>query len=99
MAKQSGVKPTRSDSERIFSDYKPLASTYDEYFTEAGKVRPQASTVVQHLENLGRDEIRARMRLAHPSFLEGGITFSVYSDARGGERVRSSCLSRSRSTM
>ena len=87
MAKKAGVKKGNGSSEPIFASYKPLASTYDEYFAEAGKVRPHTSTVVQQLESLGRDEIRERMRLAHASFLEGGITFSVYSDARGGERV------------
>jgi uncharacterized circularly permuted ATP-grasp superfamily protein len=87
MAKKTRPRSEAGKQDAIFANYKPLASTYDEYFAEAGKVRPQAGTVVQHLENLGRDEIRARMRLAHASFLEGGITFSVYSDARGGERV------------
>jgi len=87
MATTKDLKSATGEEDRIFANYKPLAATYDEYFAEAGKVRPQASTVVQHLENLGREEIRGRMRLAHASFLEGGITFSVYSDARGGERV------------
>ena len=87
MANRNSNDQRTGNSEQIFARYKPLTSTFDEYFAESGKVRPQASTVVQHLENLGRDEIRERMRLAHASFLEGGITFSVYSDARGGERV------------
>jgi len=87
MASKTGVRGGAGKQDPIFAKYKPLAATYDEYFAEAGKARPHTGTVVQHLENLGRDEIRARMRLAHASFLEGGITFSVYSDARGGERV------------
>ncbi len=87
MAKAAKPKTVAGEEDRIFADYKPLAATYDEYFAEVSKVRPQANTIVQHLENLGRDEIRGRMRVAHASFLEGGITFSVYSDARGGERV------------
>ena len=86
MAKKLSAKKVARVSEPIFTRYKPLVATYDEYFAEAGKVRPQASTVVQHLEGLGRDEIRGRMRVAHASFLEGGITFSVYSDARGGDK-------------
>ena len=87
MASKTGARGGAGKQDPIFANYKPLAATYDEYFAEPGKVRSHASTVVQHLENLGRDEIRARMRLAHASFLEGGVTFSVYSDARGGERV------------
>ncbi len=87
MAKRVGVRKSEGTKEPIFAGYKPLASTYDEYFAEAGKVQPHTGTIVQQLENLGRDEIRERMRLAHASFLEGGITFSVYSDARGSERV------------
>lgn len=87
MVGKRSTKSGNGSDERLFAHYKPLASTYDEYFADAGSVRPQTATVVEHLENLGREEIRSRFRLAHASFLEGGITFSVYSDARGGERV------------
>ena len=39
------------------------------------------------LNDLGRDEFRRRMKIAEATFLRGGITFSVYSDDRGTERV------------
>lgn len=71
----------------MFCQYKSLASTYDEYFDRKGAPHPCVETIYEHLKSLGKDEFRSRMSLAHASFLEGGITFSVYSDSQGGERV------------
>ena len=73
--------------EQLFAAYKPLAMTYDEYFAATGQAHPWTNTVVRHLESLGRDEFRQRARLASANFLEGGITFSVYSDNKGSERI------------
>lgn len=39
------------------------------------------------LEDLGTGEFRERQQLADATFLQSGITFSVYSDERGGERI------------
>jgi uncharacterized circularly permuted ATP-grasp superfamily protein len=60
---------------------------FDECFDPAGKARPEAHEVLDLLEALGQREFRARQRLADSTFLKSGITFSVYSDQRGGERI------------
>ncbi|MCR9096228.1 MAG: circularly permuted type 2 ATP-grasp protein [bacterium] len=71
----------------LFGGYTPLVDTWDEFFTPDGTPHPHAGTVVEQLERLGRREFRARQRLADATFLRGGITFSVYSDRRGAERI------------
>jgi uncharacterized circularly permuted ATP-grasp superfamily protein len=71
----------------LFADYTPLPGTFDECFDEAGGVRPEAQRVVGRLDALGSREFRARQRLADATFLRSGITFSVYSDRRGAERI------------
>jgi len=84
---RAGTALSGRDKEPLFADYKSLVGTYDEYFQDQGVPHPWTKIVVRHLEALGREEFRGRFRLAHANFLEGGITFSVYSDAKGGERV------------
>jgi uncharacterized circularly permuted ATP-grasp superfamily protein len=76
-----------SDEQPLFDGYRPLEGTWDEYFKEPGVPREQAKQVVELLNDLGKDDFRARRKLADATFLRGGITFSVYSDRRGAERI------------
>jgi len=71
----------------LFEGYQPLAGTWDEYFDRSGSPRPEAARIVDLLDGLGAHEFRTRQRLADATFLRGGITFSVYSDRRGAERI------------
>jgi uncharacterized circularly permuted ATP-grasp superfamily protein len=71
----------------LFQGYQPLAGTWDEYYREKDSPRPEVGDVVQRLNNIGAREFRARQKLADATFLKGGITFSVYSDSRGAERI------------
>jgi uncharacterized circularly permuted ATP-grasp superfamily protein len=73
--------------QRLFAGYQPLARTFDEYFDARRSPRPDAARVIELLEDLGRTEFRSRQQLANTTFLQSGITFSVYSDERGGERI------------
>jgi len=73
--------------EPLFAHYRPLPSTFDECFDDGGRVRPEAARVIELLEGIGAREFKARQRLAESTFLKSGITFSVYSDRRGAERI------------
>jgi uncharacterized circularly permuted ATP-grasp superfamily protein len=80
--------PERTSSgEGLFSRYRPVSGTFDEYVDATGAIRPEVARVVGLLEGLGRDEVRARRKLADATFLKSGVTFSVYSDERGSERI------------
>ena len=71
----------------LFDDYQPLADTYDEYFDPRSEPRHGLRTVFNRLSAVTRPEFRASQRLADAAFRQGGITFSVYSDQRGVEKI------------
>jgi uncharacterized circularly permuted ATP-grasp superfamily protein len=65
----------------LFRRYRTVSGTHDEFFTADGEPRPAVANVMR------RSEFRARQKLADSTFLKSGITFSVYSDERGAERI------------
>jgi uncharacterized circularly permuted ATP-grasp superfamily protein len=71
----------------LFANYRPIDGTYDELFAPDGSVRPEAARAVRLLDALGSREFKARQKLANATFLKSGITFSVYSDRAGAERI------------
>lgn len=70
---------------------KPLAydseGFYDEMFAANGQPRPGASLLVQLIASLPASELLQRQRAAEQSLLHLGITFNVYGDAAGTERI------------
>src|SRR5687767_11096222 len=71
----------------LFSDYRRLGGTYDEFFSDQGKARAVVEQLVRSLDRIGQREFQKRQHLANSAFLNAGVTFSVYSDTQGGERV------------
>jgi len=72
--------------ENLFSGY-DLSVYYDEMFGCPGQPRPHYEEVYSAFEQLSSSEFEERRRLADLSFLLQGITFTVYSDGRGTERL------------
>ena len=64
-----------------------LDGAYDEMFTPDAVPRPQYEQLYHRLLELTPAELEERQRSADLSFLHQGITFTVYSDARGTERI------------
>ncbi len=60
---------------------------FDEMFEGAGTVRPHYRKLYERLNVLEFPELVRRRALADQSFLDQGITFTVYSDDRGTERI------------
>lgn len=60
---------------------------YDELFTAEGKPRPGARLLVQIIESLADGELLRRQRSAEQALLQMGITFSVYGDRAGTEKI------------
>ena len=77
----------RANPSPLFENYRPRAGARDAYFDEAGRPRSEAARVIQLLDELGAREFNDRQKLANATFLRGGVTFSVYSDRRGAERI------------
>lgn len=76
---------TATDDVR-FAAYE-LDDAYDEMFTPEGVPRPHYSSLFDRLLELSPAELEMRQQTADLSFLHQGVTFTVYSDARGTERI------------
>jgi len=76
----------------LFAGYLPLPGTYDETFVGPGAPRPDFVRAVAALEARPRDEFARHQALAELALLNQGVTFSVYNDARGAEKILPFCL-------
>jgi uncharacterized circularly permuted ATP-grasp superfamily protein len=72
---------------RLLEGYVPLPRTYDELFRADGSPREDVADLVGELDQLGRLEFMTRQKLAEGALFRGGVTFSVYSDDRGQEKI------------
>jgi uncharacterized circularly permuted ATP-grasp superfamily protein len=81
------VKRNHRRGRGLLSDYRPLSGVHDELVLEDGTPRAGVAAVARALDGIGEGELRTRQRLADSVFLRNGITFSVYSDQRGVERI------------
>jgi uncharacterized circularly permuted ATP-grasp superfamily protein len=70
----------------MFSGYH-LARAYDEMFDRAGQARAHCRRLYQDLLALSLRELRERQNEADRAFLTQGITFTVYGDSQGTERI------------
>ncbi len=69
-----------------FDSYEPGAF-FDEYFEPEGKPRGQTDLLVKALQELSDTELSQRQQSAEASLLHLGITFNVYGDERGAEKI------------
>jgi uncharacterized circularly permuted ATP-grasp superfamily protein len=60
---------------------------YDEMLAAADQPRPAYRRLYEHLNRLGPAELERRHELALQMFRNHGITFAVYPDAQGNEKV------------
>ena len=60
---------------------------YDEMFGDDGGPRVNCQSVSEAIESLPPDELMRRQTAADRSMVQLGITFNVYGDTRGAERV------------
>ena len=70
----------------IFNRYE-LDDAFDEMFEARGRVRPQYHALYDNLLELGYDEMHRRKQALDLSFLHQGITFTVYGEQSGTERI------------
>jgi uncharacterized circularly permuted ATP-grasp superfamily protein len=69
-----------------FDHYDPNGF-YDEMFKEPGKPRPDAAPLVRHFGELEPGELLRRREAVDRSLLQMGITFTVYGDEQGTEKI------------
>ena len=72
--------------DHLFRDYE-TGPFYDEMFASPGDPRPHYAKTFQELASMAPAQFQELRELADFSFLLQGITFTVYSDGRGTERL------------
>src|SRR5215472_3257534 len=81
-----GAAPTQMVRPGLFAGY-DTGGFYDEMFAAPGQPRLSYAKLVQKFATLAPGHFEERRKLADLSFLLQGITFTVYSDGRGTERL------------
>ena len=71
---------------RMFDQYH-INGIFDEMFNERGSPRRHYSGLSRRLTRLGGGAFERRRRMADVSFRNQGITFTVYADQRGVEKI------------
>jgi uncharacterized circularly permuted ATP-grasp superfamily protein len=62
-------------------------SFYDELFVAKGQPRPEAIPLIERIKSLPEGELQRRQQAAQIALFKMGVTFNVYSDGRGTERI------------
>ena len=70
----------------LYGDY-PLDHAFDEMREADGTLRPYYRALAENLASLPADELQRRKQAAELSFLNQGITFTVYGRDEGTERI------------
>lgn len=69
-----------------FDDYDP-ENFYDELFAAKGQPRSAAVPLIERIHSLASGELLQRHSAAQIALFKQGVTFSVYGDAQGTERI------------
>ena len=77
---------------QLFAGYQPIDGTYDELVESGGRTRAHARIVANILASMTPDAFARSQALAELALAQWGVTFSVYSDQRGTEKVMPVCL-------
>lgn len=70
----------------LFDAYDP-GEFYDELFVAKNTPRPEAALLVQRVNSLTLEDLQRRQQAAQNTLFKLGITFNVYSDSQGTERI------------
>jgi uncharacterized circularly permuted ATP-grasp superfamily protein len=76
----------------VFTTYQPLAGTYDEMVHADGSPRGYTKRIHAVLQSTPAREFARYQSLAELSLFNQGVTFSVYSDQQGTEKIFPICL-------
>jgi uncharacterized circularly permuted ATP-grasp superfamily protein len=71
----------------LFANYHPHPTAWDECFHWRGEAHPHCKLLLDRLGQLGETEFQQRRSSADLVFVNQGITFSVYADRRGVEKI------------
>lgn len=86
MSAQPSGNPITAD-QPVFAHYRMHPTAWDELFCEPGKPHPHCQVVFDRLGRLQTSEFLQKRTSADLVFINQGVTFSVYSDRRGTEKI------------
>uniref|UniRef100_A0ACD5GTH1 Uncharacterized protein n=1 Tax=Desertifilum tharense IPPAS B-1220 TaxID=1781255 RepID=A0ACD5GTH1_9CYAN len=69
-----------------FDSYEP-GDFYDEMFLAKNQPRPQAAPLIERINALSEGELLQRQQAAQIALFKLGVTFNVYGDTQGTERI------------
>ena len=69
-----------------FDSYNP-ENFYDEFFEASGQPRAEVKKLVDRINSFSKRELSNRQKAAESAFMQMGITFGVYGDTKGLEKV------------
>jgi uncharacterized circularly permuted ATP-grasp superfamily protein len=78
--------------EGLFAGYRSPPGTFDELVGPDGEARPDFRRVIELLAVRTPDDFARAQSLAELALLNQGVTFSVYADQRGAEKIFPFCL-------
>ncbi|MGH2829402.1 MAG: circularly permuted type 2 ATP-grasp protein [Actinomycetota bacterium] len=64
-----------------------IGEFFDEMFAAPGEPRPGCAPIVERIEALSDGELLRRQRAAESALMDMGVTFSVYGEEQGNERI------------
>ena len=70
----------------LFNNYQ-TEDFFDEMFTSDGTARPHYQNVSEAFREISADEFRNKQTAVEAAFMRGGVTFTVYNDSQGTERI------------
>ena len=70
----------------LFETYEP-GNFYDELFAAKGQPRPEAALLIERINSLSIEQVQQRQQAAQIALFKVGVTFNVYGDDQGTERI------------
>ena len=74
-------------ADHLLAQTYPLGDFFDEMYAAPDEVRPHYRLLHEYLQTLTPEAFAERRRLADTTFLQQGITFTVYGEEAGVERI------------
>lgn len=71
----------------LFKDYRILPSAFDEFFHQERQADPQLQKIVRFFDQIPYEQFKSLHEFAHGLFRQRGITFNVYSNQDGQEKI------------
>ncbi|MFI1773104.1 circularly permuted type 2 ATP-grasp protein [Thalassobellus citreus] len=75
------------DNNHLFSSYDKLPKTWDEMYNDNAEFRTQYEAFIKYLEKTSPEKLTKKEDLSKHLFMSQGVTFTVYNDNEGIEKI------------